>query len=683
LFIRTRLLMARLQLIACSFALLLLAATARADVIRVVVETRDPVLQGQRFGAYGPYELVRGRILFGFDPANPMNARIVDLGLAPRNADGLVEAWAPFVVLQPVDPQHGRGVALVEVSNRGGTFSPRYFNLATTSNLDPASPEAFGDALLMRLGLSVIWVGWQFDVPPGDDLLRLDVPQARSLEGEPLYGLVRSDWVVDEPAMSLPVSHRNHRPYPAVDFNDPAHVLTVRDGRDAPRRIVPRDGWRFAREDNGRAVPDSTHIYLTGGFEPGKIYELVYRAGNPAVVGLGLAAIRDVIAYAKYDPASLFPARYGLAVGVSQTGRFLRHFLYQGFNTDTQGRRAYDGLMIITAGAGRGSFNHRFAQPSRDAHRFSAFFYPTDLFPFTSRVQEDAQQGRTDGLLAHLHNPDHAPKTFYLNTGYEYWARGASLLHTTPDGTADVPPLPQERIYHLAAGQHFPGGFPPPDQARMDTPPTYRGNPLDFGVNYRALLVRLVEWVADDKTPPPSAYPRRDDGTLVPIDAVAFPPIPGLTLPKVIHVAYRADYGPRWPEGIIDLQPPKLGSPFPSLVSQVDSLGNEAAGVRNVALRVPLATYTPWNLRTGLPGPEGELTDFYGSYSPLPRTDAERAQRRDPRPSLEALYADKRDYLSRVWNATQALIDEGFLLPDDRSRVIGRAAEYWDWIFRD
>jgi hypothetical protein len=215
----------------------------------------------------------------------------------------------------------------------------------------------------------------------------------------------------------------------------------------------------------------------------------------------------------------------------------------------------------------------------------------------------------------------------------------------------------------------------------MGTAPTYRGNPLDSSVTLRALLVRLVAWVADDKTPPPSAYPRRDDGTLVPIDAVAFASIPGLALPDVIHTAYRADYGPRWPEGIIDYQPPKLGTPFSSLVSQVDSLGNEAAGVRNVELRVPLATYTPWNLRTGRPGPENELTDFYGSYSPLPRTEAERTQRRDPRPSLETLYRDKRDFLARVWDVTQVLIDEGFLLPDDRSRVIGRAAEHWDWIF--
>ncbi len=662
------------RLLLILLGLLVLPALLHAEVLRVEIDARQAVLDGKTFGDYGPYEVVRGRIFFGFDPANPMNARIVDLRRAPRNADGLVEAWANFVVLKPVDPARGRGVALVEVSNRGGRFSPRYFNRAT-------SDDPYGDELLMRQGLTVIWIGWQYDVPLREDILRLHVPQAANSDGSAISGLLRSDWTVDEPVDTLAVSHRYHIAYPAADFDDPANVLTVRDGRDAPRQIIPRDRWRFARLDDGVVVTDSTHLYLEDGFEPGKIYELVYRAENPALVGLGLAVIRDVISYAKYDEDSLFPVRYGLAAGVSQTGRFLRHFLYQGFNTDEQGRRAYDGMMIITAGAGRGSFNHRFAQPSRDAHRYSAFFYPTDLFPFTSRIQED--QGRSDGLMAHLHHAEHAPKTFSINTGYEYWGRAASLIHTTPDGMADVEPLPHERIYHLASGQHFAWRFPPPDQTQIGNDPAYRGNPLDYSVNYRALLVRLVAWVDADQAPPPSAYPRRADGTLAPISEVAFPSIPGLPFPEVIHVAYRADYGPRWHEGIVDHQPPKLGDPFASLVSQVDALGNEVAGVQNVELRVPLGTYTPWNLRMGLPGGNGELTDFFGSYSPLPRTEAEKMARGDPRPSIESLYDDKAAYLARVRDASQALIDEGFLLPDDRERIMTRTAAYWNWIFRD
>lgn len=663
-------------------ALLLLAAPADARVLRVAVDSQAVVLDGRAFGEHGAYEMLWGRITFGFDPANPMNDRIVDLALAPRNADGLVEATANFAVLQPVDPERRRGMAVVEVSNRGGKFSPSYFNRASTSSLDPDDPAAWGDALLMRQGFTVIWVGWQWDVPrDGTNRLRLNVPHAQHPDGSSISGLVRSDWVVDTATDVLHVAHRNHVAYPAADFDHPDNVLTVRTGRDTRRQVIPRDQWQFARvTDDGQVVPDSTHILLEGGFAAGRIYELVYRAEDPAVVGLGLAAIRDVMSYAKYDADARFPVDHGIAVGVSQTGRFLRHFLYQGFNTDEASRQAYDGIYAITAGAGRGSFNHRFAQPSRDAHRYSAFFYPTDLFPFTSRVQRDPRTWRSDGLLAHPHDSTHAPKTFYVNTGYEYWGRAAALIHTTPDGTADVAPRPHERIYHLASTQHFPWPFPPQADMQLGSQPdVYRGNPLDQSVNYRALLVRLAEWVEGDP-PPPNRYPRIAEGELVPIDALDVPAIPGVDWPDVIHTAYRADYGPRWrTNGIVDRQPPVLDGTFGLRAPQVDRLGNEVGGVQNVGLRVPLATYAPWTLRTGAPANQDEIDDFWGTYIPLPTTRAEQQSTGDPRPAIAALYDGRADYLQRVRQAADALIDAGFLLPDDRARVIDRAEAAWDW----
>ena len=660
--------------------LLVVPAVTRAGVLRVEVDSREPMLGGMAFGQSGAYELIKGRMYFGYDPSNPMNARIVDLNLALRNDEGLVEACANFVALQPADPTRASGVALVEVSNRGRRFSQWYFNRANGQNLNPEVPEDFGDGLLMRLGLTVIWVGWQFDVPSREGILRLHVPRAQNMDGSPIFGLVRSDWTIDEETTTLKISHRDHIPYPVIDPEHPDNVLTVRDGRERPRRVVPRHDWRFAREIGGEIVGDPNYICMASGFQPGKIYELVYRSKDPAVVGLGLAAIRDVISYAKYDEKSILPVRYGIAVGVSQTGRFLRHLLYEGFNTDEMGRMAYDGLMIIVAGGGRGSFNHRFAQPSRDAHRYSAFFYPTDIFPFTSAVQQDPDQWGSDGLLAHLHDPEHAPKTFYVNAGYEYWGRAASLIHMTIDGSKDVEPMDNERVYHLASGQHFVVPFPPQEQARIGETMGFRGNPLEFNVNFRALLVRLVEWVGSDTPPPLSRYPRIDAGTLVPISEVKFPEIPGIAFPQTIHVAYRTDYGPRWSQGVIDYQPPKLGKVFPSLVSQVDALGNEIAGVRNLEVRAPLATYTPWCLRVGYPGGANELTDFYGTFIPLPRTDAERTQTGDPRPSIESMYASRNDYLARVRDEARVLVAEGFLLPEDQPYALERAARYWDWI---
>ncbi len=651
---------------------------AWAKVLAVNAGAAEPVLGGKPFGDAGAYVWIQGEILFGFDPANPANDRIVDIERAPRNRDGLVEARANFALLKPADPAKSSGVLLVEVSNRGGKFSLRYFNRAR-ARFAVDNEAAFGDGLMMRAGMSVLWVGWQFDTPEFDGALRLTAPIASRLDGSPILGWVRSDWTVDDAARSLPLSHRNHKAYLPVEPDSAAHRLTVRDDRDASRRLIPRDQWWFRRWSEDRWLDDPSHVALDGGFQAGKIYELTYRAKDPAVVGLGLAVIRDVAAYSKRHPDALFPAAHCLAAGVSQTGRFLRHFLYQGFNTDESGRQAYDGLMIITAGAGRGSFNHRFAQPSRDGHGYSAFFYPTDIFPFTGATQSDPGRGGSDGLLARQ-DPRHLPKIFYINTGYEYWGRAASLIHTSVDGARDIEPGPRERIYLLASGQHFVDRFPPRPERRLGEADAYRGNPLDFSVNYRALLVRLVRWAVEGREPPASAYPRIDKRTLAAPADVAFPAVPGLTKPKTPHTAYRADYGPRWAEGIVDLQPPTLGPTYPILVAQVDELGNELAGVRNVELRVPLATYTPWSLRAGFAGGADKLFDFRGVFAPLPVDEAARQSRGDPRPSAAALYPSREAYLAKVRAAASALVAEGFLLDEDREYVAGRALSYWDWL---
>jgi len=649
--------------------ILTLAGAAGAEVTRLVVTTRQDVLGGD-------YEKLAGTVELELDPAHPANATIVDLARAPRNARGRVEASADFMVLRPRRAPRG-SAALLEVSNRGGKAALPYFNRAPWTH-DPTTDRDFGDRFLMRQGLTVIWIGWQFDVPPDPGLLRLRAPIAGG-GSQPIEGLVRSDWTVEAPTATLPLAHRNHVPYPVADPGHADNVLTVRSARLGPREIVARERWRFARMEEGRLVDDPTQIALTGGFERGKIYELVYRARDPAVVGIGLAAVRDLVSFARHDPRAPFPVTAAVGVGISQSGRFLRHFVYQGFNTDEAGRKVFDGLLVHTAGAGRGSFNHRFAQPSRDAHRFSAFFYPTDIFPFTGRTQTDPETGRADGLFARS-RPEHLPKIFFTNTGYEYWGRAASLLHTTPDARADAAPLPNERIYHLAGGQHFVGGFPPPDAPRSGD--VYRSNPLDFLVTLRALLTRLVEWVVDDRTPPPSAYPTLSARTLVSLDALKFPRVPALHAPGVIHQAHRVDYGPEWGAGIITREPPAVGAPFPALVSQVDADGNEVAGVRGVELLAPLATYTPWQLRGGQGSDAGELVDFLGSYVPLPRTDAERERAGDSRVSIERRYADKGVYLVTVRRAADSLARAGLLLREDVPGVLQRAEQHWDWIMR-
>jgi hypothetical protein len=656
-----------------------LSGPLSAEVSRIEIEKREPVLEGSSFGPYGAYEYIRGRVWFTVDPANLYNSRITDLLMAGRNSDGMVEASANFEVLQPVNRELSRGMALLEVSNRGGKASLRYFNRARGGNsIDVNNPSHFGDSLLMRQGITLIWVGWQFDVADSEDIMRLVAPAVTDPSGSRVEGLVRSDWTVDAPVNTLTLGHRQQTGYPVSDPADERNVLTVRDSREGPRRVVPREQWQFGRIEGGEVIADAINICAPDGFAPGNIYELVYVSDQPVVTGMGLAAVRDMISYARYNPECPFPVKHGMAVGISQTGRFLRHFLYQGFNTDERGRMAFDGMMIITAGAGRGSFNHRFAQPSRDAHRYSAFFYPTDIFPFTSSVVRDEEQWRSDGLMAHMWNDEHIPKIFYCNTGYEYWGRAASLIHTDPDGLIDIPPLESERIYLLASGQHYVGPQPG-ERNRMGETELYRGNPLDFSVNYRSLLVHLAEWVDSESEPPASSYPLISDGSLVYPSDVWFPTILDVKLPEAAHVAYLADYGPRWNEGIIDYQPPYLTKPFPSLVPAVDIMGNDIAGIRNVEIAVPLGTYFPWNLRSGFPGGENELTDFTGTFIPLQK-DIDAGYSPDTRYDIKTLYKDVDDYMEKVEQAVTWLVESGYVLEEDIEYLTAAARKRWNRI---
>ncbi len=614
---------------------------------------------------YPAYERLTGTMRFSVDPGLKVNQRISDISLArTSHPNGWAMATANFMILRPVSPP-AQPVALLEISNRGGIAGLRYFQNASQS-LTPELPEHFGDGLLMRQGMTLVWVGWQWDVPEDDPArLRLEVPDAPSRDPAN-YGLVRSDWVVDKATRLLPLAHRNHLAYRPARSVDPRNLLTRRSQRLGPRETLARDQWDFviARNAQGNKAP---HLKIDGGAEAGYIYELTYVAKDPKLVGMGLAVVRDLASWLKHDADEDLKVDHVLGFGVSQTGRFARQFLYQGFNEDEQGRRALDGLLIHTAGAGRGSFNHRFAQPSRDGHRYSAFFYPTDLFPFSGTSQLDPLTRQRAGLFDSYINNDLLPKVFYTNTGYEYWGRSAALIHLSPDGARDVPPLPNERIYHLASGQHYVGPGPGSDELPADG--IWRSNPLDFLVNLRALVLALNQWVVNDTPPPLSRYPNLADGSLTALENFSFPQIPGLNKPTVAQQAYRADYGRRWLQGIIDQQPPKLGAAYPVLVPTVDEFGNELGGIRNLEIAVPAATHTPWSFRDKLPNPT-ELRDFSGLLIPLRLCQVAG----DGRPTLEPELPT-----SAISQAASQLIYQGYLLEADRQKVEAKALALHQW----
>ncbi|MEO5742714.1 MAG: alpha/beta hydrolase domain-containing protein, partial [Vicinamibacterales bacterium] len=353
-------------------AILLVSVTwspVAAEVVRIEVRSRSDLAGGKPFGAIGPYEKLAGRIYFAVDPSIAPNAIITDIDKAPTNAHGRVEFSSDFFLIKPKEIARGNGTVLYEASNRGGKGMLAFYNHSTGS-LDPASDAEMGDGFLMTQGFTLLWVGWQFDVPHRDGLVRVYAPVATD-NGKPIVGIVRSEVIVAKVAFDASLADRDHIAYPVANPDDPANTLTVRDSIEGARRFIPRSDWKL----------DRTRVHLAGGFQPSKIYEVVYKSQNPPVVGVGPAAVRDVISHLKYassmsdisGDALSIPAgsiQRAIAFGVSQSGRFLRTYLYYGFNEDEQRRKVFDGVMAHVAGGGRGSFNLRFAQPSRDGHPF-------------------------------------------------------------------------------------------------------------------------------------------------------------------------------------------------------------------------------------------------------------------------------------------------------------------------
>ena len=665
-----------------TLAPLLVVSTVSAEVIRVEVDSRSDVAGGMSYGLAGPYERIAGTIYFAVDPDNAANRNITDIDLAPRNADGRVEFHSNFFLIKPKDISRGNGTVFYEVSNRGGKGMLGYYNNASGSR-DPLTAEEMGDGFLLKQGFTLLWLGWQFDPPIRDGQMRVTPPTATN-NGAPITGLVRSEVIVRELAYDWSLSDRNHLPYEASDPSDPANQMTVRDGVDQPRRVIPRDQWRFARrEDNGQVVDDPTRVYLEAGFQPNKIYDIVYIAQDPPLSGLGLAAIRDAISQLKYDstPELSVPSDgidHAIAWGVSQSGRLLRTFLHDGFNRDESDRKAFDGVMAHVAGGGRGSFNVRFAQPSRDGHPFLNKLYPSDIFPFSDVTQSDPETDMRGGLLSGI-QPGHMPKVFHTNSSYEYWGRAASLVHTTIDGTADTPLLDNVRIYTFAGGQHGPGRFPP-----QRTSGQQLSNPNDYSWFLRGLLVAMNEWVKDGTAPPPSRYPTIGDGDLVLAEHFEFPSLPGVSQPGEPHKAYRAVYGPEFrSRGIATVEPPEVLSAFPILVPAVDADGNETGGLMMPEVAVPLATYTGWNNFHAAAGPEGVLSSMQGSYVPFPRTMADRQRASDPRQSVEERYGSREAYLGLVSQAALELVDGGYLLAEDIAPILSRASEHWSYLMEE
>jgi hypothetical protein len=631
--------------------------TTQAEVTRIQVTSRQNVLGAKSFGAAGAYEKLVGKVYFAVDPENPHNEVIADIDKAQRNGRGRVEFSADLFILQPKDPSHANGVLLFDVVNRGGKQVLPIFNRATGSN-DPSTEADFGDGSLMREGYTVVAVGWEFDNPREKNLILLDAPMATD-NSKPITGWVHPWFIPEKKCDSYEFAAGVFTPaYPPVDPGDVAYRLTERQGFASAPRLIRRNDWQFGRSEKGHIITGPNWLTLQGGFKPGMTYEVTYESQNPPVAGVGFAAIRDLASELKYNPDAIVHGKYVYTYGASQTGRWQRQMIYEGFTTDEQGRQAVDAVFIQTGGTSRGSFNERFAQPDE----LGSFTQTT--FPIRYETTTDPVTGKRDGLGAKV-PAGMEPKVFLVDTGSEYWDRGrvAALRHLSMDGTEDLPDPPNVRVYSYAGARHGAGVWPPTASESQQQ----LSNPNDYRWCQRALLAALDGWVRHGIEPPASKHPLLSDGTLIPQSTIQFPDIPKVKWPYHVPGGYRADL-------------PGAFSVLPFYVSQVDSDGNDIGGIRTPEQAVPLGTYTDWAFRSAATGSPDTLLAMAGSFIPFAKVRAERAKSHDPRKSLQERYVNRAAYLRRVEDVANTMAQQRYLLQSDVRLIVEEAGEHWDWV---
>jgi hypothetical protein len=596
------------------------------------IEINDvtPFEDGRTWGRTGRYEWVEADAHFAVDPGLAANQRIVDLELAERAADGRVHFQAQLRLLRPVDTETTPKL-LLAVPNRGVVGNVPLSG-GVPNRLRPSARVFPGDGMLLEHGWTIGWCGWQWDVLPAPGIVGLSAPL---VEVDP--GWVRLEWRADIAHDQHPLSDSSalftFAHYPPADMQAADATLTVRLSPDGDASTVPRARWRFS---------DEAHVQLDGGFQAFHWYQLLYRTAFAPVAGVGLLAVRDLVSHLRQQGT-----RSAFAIGTSQAGRFLRQFVWDGFNADEKGNTVFDGLLVYAAGARRGEFNHRFAQP---AVTHAAGF--TNLPPFD-----------TTSLLARQRAAGAVPKIFSVNTAWEYWRGDAALVHADAFTGADLPDDPDSRSYLIAGADHL-----GPIQGKEVLPVANPVQQLDPTPVLRALFVALVRWARNGESPPASEVPRWSQGTASERTAVLdlFPDVPTPD-PAHLEVARVVDLGPQAAEGI-GRWPVRLRQPFATVVSAVDKYRNETAGIRLPAVAVPLAAFTGWNPRRQTPGLPDVMYEFVGSQLPLPP---------DCSPA-SVLYGDPESYQSALVDAATALVDRHLLLATDVDWVVRDALALWD-----
>ena len=633
--------------------------------------SESPTFEGRSFGSVGQYEKLRGTAFGELDPADPRNAVITDIQLAPVNERGMVEYSTDIFILKPVNMGLGNRRVLLDFNNRGG-MRVGLLNDARAMN-NPSSAEDAGTGFVMELGYAVVGNGWDISAS-GHDSMTIKVPVATN-NGETITGPSYEYIVFDNDS-----STTSDLAYAAATLDQSRARLTVREHLDDPAVEIPATEWEYTSGEGNaiRLLPEGTP------FKQSHIYEFTYTAKDPLVAGIGLAATRDFLSFLRHAPASADNplagyVDYSYSYSISQPSRTLNDFELLGFNEDEYGQRALDGILSHTGGGNGDQINYRFAQTDRTERNRQNHLYPEAVFPFAHQVTTDHLSGRTAGRSQRGNATNTLPKRLDINTANEYWVKGCSQLHTDSQGR-DLPDPENVRYYLLSGLSHGVGDVTRKGKNQQFT------NGVSPHAAHRALLVALDKWVSEGIEPPASRVPRATEDAAfavtrpgyetgyVPQAELGWRDIPGVTYTGVITTHYCLDYGPEFDQGIVANLPPSLDDrpAYPIFVSRVDEDGNEVAGVRLTPVAAPIATTTGWALRReGFAENDGGEAD--GQHIPFATTREERLASGDPRLSLEERYGNHENYVKAVENAARKLEEEGFLLPEDVQAYVKEA----------
>ena len=680
-----------LALLLASLSALAVPGGKAGYVDRLEVTATYDAYGGASFGDAGVYQVIAGVVHGKLDPANAANAGIVDIGLAPRDARGLVDYSTDFVILRPKNAATAKRVLFYDVVNRGNKLATGTFNGAGSG----FAAGQQGNALLLRLGYTLVWSGWQGNVAQsghGDTAsIGTHFPIATNPDGSPITGSSRDEIIPDYMGVSPDANGvlRVNLSYPAASLDKSQVSFDWRATWKTPAGMTFNSPSTPLASSDWSFVNNGTQIQFTmpPGSDLGSIFTFVYQARGPTVMGIGFAAVRDFITFLKYDqhdaqgnPNPLNDFQHAPCIGsgkqchgggnsnfevvvmegISQSGRFTRDFLWRGFNDDARGHEVFNGMFPIIPGSRKTYTDFRFAQPGRWSKEHEDHWQPGDQFPFAYNVIRDPLTGVTDGIMKKCLESDTCPKIIQLDGGFETFGARDSLVST--DGAGHDLTIPDNVRLYVVPGANHGGGA---GVAAIGANPAcqYRTSAVVESTIDRALAPVLVDWVGKGAAPPASRWPSVNAGTFaVPTDqnAVGFPDLSSIGIPYragLYNEITGTDYANAVPVADVSRK-------YTVLVSKTDRDGNEIAGVRVPEVVAPLATYMSWNVR-GPGHTPGEACLFFGSTLPFATTLAARQASGDARLSLAERYSSKADYVSKVQAAAQALVDERLLLQED------------------